>query len=53
MIMRKSKFLFIILAIVFFVILALIAIDISSRTSFPGQNNSSTEQEDSEAISPD
>ena len=44
MIMRKSKLVLAILAIVFFIILVIIAIDISSRTNFPGQKESPPEQ---------
>ena len=51
--MRKSKLIFIALAIIFFVILVLIAIDISSRTSFPGQTKSTTEELDSVASEQD
>ena len=47
--MRKSKLIFVVLAIIFFLIMAIIAFDISSRTSFPGQNKSTTEELDSVA----
>jgi hypothetical protein len=41
--MRKSKLLFGIIALIFVIILVLIAIDISSRTTFPGRHNQDTE----------
>lgn len=37
--MRRSKLVFIILAVIFLIILALIAMDFSSKTSFPGKKN--------------
>jgi len=44
--MRKSKLVFIIFAIVFFIILIIIALDISSRTKFPGPQKPASEQSD-------
>jgi hypothetical protein len=42
--MRKSKLLFGILALIFIIILVLVAIDISSRTTFPGQHKQEIEK---------
>ena len=47
--MQKSKLLFVILAIVFIVILVIVAIDITSRTNFPGQNKSPSEKIESDS----
>jgi hypothetical protein len=38
--MKRSKLLFLIFAIIFFVILAIIAFDIAKRTTFPGKKPS-------------
>jgi Flp pilus assembly protein CpaB len=35
--MKRSKLIFLIIAILFFVILAIIAFDIANRTTFPGK----------------
>jgi len=51
--MRKSKLLFILLVIVFFIIMLIIAIDFSSRTSFPGQNKVPAEQTSNDSTSND
>jgi hypothetical protein len=51
--MRKSKLVFIIIAIVFFIIMTIIAIDISSRTSFPGQNKAPVEQMETDTTTND
>jgi ABC-type cobalt transport system substrate-binding protein len=46
--MRKSKLLFVVLAVVFIVILVLIAIDFSSRTTFPGHRGATNGQVDAD-----
>jgi hypothetical protein len=51
--MRKSKLLFGIFALIFIVILVLIAIDISSRTTFPGQHDRETEEVEVDATNVD
>lgn len=42
--MKKSKLLFLILSILFLLILIWIAMDISSRTTFPGHKKPATEK---------
>jgi len=47
--MSKSKLLFVIISIVFVIILIIFAIDISSRTTFPGKKKPATEQIDNDS----
>lgn len=47
--MSKSKLLFIIISIVFVIILIIFAIDISSRTTFPGKKKPAIEQIDNDS----
>lgn len=43
--MKRSKLIFLLLAVLFFIILALIAYDIARRTTFPGNNSEQPENE--------
>jgi len=49
--MSKSKLVFLVLALFFILLLILFAIDISSRTSFPGQDKSNPEIIEADTIS--
>ena len=48
--MSKSKLVFVVLSVIFIIILIIVAIDISSRTTFPGKKKQGTEQFDSDSV---